>query len=967
MPVREVRKVVTVLFCDLTGSTAIGERTDPEALRALMNRYYEAARMVLERHGGTVEKFVGDAVMAVFGIPTASEDDALRAVRASVELRDLVHDLGLEARIGVNTGAVVAGEGDTLVTGDAVNVAARLEQSAGAGEILLGDDTHRLVRDAVDGEATALDMKGKSEPVPAFRLVRLDAAAAGVARSFGAPLVGRVRERERLRADFADVTSARGCRLFTLIGPAGVGKSRVVSDFLGEIADSATIARGRALSYGEGITYWPLVEVLLQLGVEPGEAIRSSPADTQLATRALLERLAEDHPVVLVLDDLHWAEPPLLDLVEHICDWTRGVPIFMLCIARPELLDVRPGWAGGKLNATSLLLEPLDDADTAELVDRLLDGVELDPATHARIVETAEGNPLFLEEMAALAREAGDGVEVPPTIHALLQARLDTLGAEERTVIERGAVEGKVFHRGAVTALAPEPQRDDVPSRLLSLVRKELVRPDRTQIAGDDAFRFRHILIRDTAYESLPKAARADLHEGFADWLEGNASLYEQDEILGYHLEQAAHYRTELDPDDPRAPMLAERAGRRLAAAGRGTFEREDFHATRLLLERAIELFPDESERRRLYPYLLHALVESGAPTLDTTIEELARGDEVDRAIAVAFRLISTPDMSDVAGELARVDEAQQVLETARNDIGVVFCEVARGFTYWGICQGGLTYEHYRRAYERSLRMESRALRNWLVGFVMFTITRSGRLGESRALLDEIEARTVDPGPMQTATFRAWRARLEYHAREVELADVLTTLEEEISLLEQTGATLHARTAANFLRRVVPFLESDIEALERGHREAADQSLRLWPIYAANDLAAWALSLCELGDPARALRAVEQARPLSQPGDLADEITLDVAEAWAQALLGNAEEARRLLTRAREAAAGIDMPGTTEDLDRVDAKVSALFGDRDRARTLLTDLIEWNEERGRLRHADRFRRDLAALDTPGPD
>ncbi len=248
-PAREVRKVVTVLFCDLTGSTSIGERTDPEALRALMSRYYDAARTVLERHGGTVEKFVGDAVMAVFGIPVASEDDALRAVRASVELRDLVHDLGLEARIGVNTGAVVAGEGDTLVTGDAVNVAARLEQSAGAGEILLGDDTYRLVRDAVDGEATTLDLKGKSEPVPAVRLVRLDAAAAGLARRLGAPLVGRVRERERLRADFADVTSTRSCRLFTLIGPAGVGKSRVVSDFLGEIEHGATIARGRALSY----------------------------------------------------------------------------------------------------------------------------------------------------------------------------------------------------------------------------------------------------------------------------------------------------------------------------------------------------------------------------------------------------------------------------------------------------------------------------------------------------------------------------------------------------------------------------------------------------------------------------------------------------------------------------------------------------------------------------------------------
>ncbi|HEU0335290.1 MAG TPA: AAA family ATPase, partial [Gaiellaceae bacterium] len=335
-PRREVRKVVTVLFCDLTGSTAIGDRTDPEPLRALMSRYYDAARVVLERHGGTVEKFVGDAVMAVFGIPAATEDDALRAVRAAVELREAVHELGLEARIGVNTGEVVAGEGDTLVTGDAVNVTARLEQAAGPGEILLGGDTVRLVRDAVATEPVELVLKGKPEPVAAFRLERLDAEAAGLVRHLDRPLVGRERERERLRADFEDAVAARTCRLFTLLGPAGVGKSRLVADFLEHVGDTATVASGRALSYGEGITYWPLVEALLKLGIDPAEAIRSSPADTQLATRALLERAAEERPLVLVLDDLHWAEPPLLDLVEHVADWSRESPILLLCVARPE-------------------------------------------------------------------------------------------------------------------------------------------------------------------------------------------------------------------------------------------------------------------------------------------------------------------------------------------------------------------------------------------------------------------------------------------------------------------------------------------------------------------------------------------------------------------------------------------------------------------------------------------------------
>jgi hypothetical protein len=681
----------------------------------------------------------------------------------------------------------------------------------------------------------------------------------------------------------------------------------------------------------------------------------------------LLERAAAERPLVLVLDDLHWAESPLFDLVEHVCDWSRGAPIFLLCIARPELLDVRPGWAGGKLNATSVLLEPLDDLATAELVDGLLDGVELDPATRARILETAEGNPLFLEEMAALARETDGAVEVPPTIHALLQARLDTLGAEERTVIERGAVEGKVFHRGAVTALAADPGADDVAGQLLSLVRKELVRPDRTQIPGDDAFRFRHLLIRDTAYESLPKAVRADLHERFAGWLDAHAALYEQDELLGYHLEQAARYRAELDTDDPRAPVLAERAGDRLAAAGRTAFGRGDFHATRVLLERAVSLLPNGPKRQRLYPYLLHTLVESGAPALQTTLETLAQGDAVDRAVAVPFRLLSSPDMSDVPGDHAALDRAERVLEQAGDDIAMVFCEVARGFLYWGICQAGLTHEHYRRAYDMSLRTDSIGLRNWLLAFVMFTVTRSARLGESRAVLDELEAGTVAPGPMQAATFRAWRARLDYGAGTVELDEIRTSLEEEIALLEQTGATLHARTSANFMGRIVPFLESDAEAAERGQREAAEQSLSLWPLYAANDLGQWAMSRCELGDPAGALRLIERARPIAQPGDVADEIVLDVAEAWARALEGDADRARTLLEGARRVAAGIDFPLIVQDLDRVDAAVSARFGDLERAHTLLAGLVAWNEERGRRRWADRFRRDLAALDSPGPD
>ena len=346
---REERKVVTVLFCDLVGSTALGESTDPEALRARMRRYFEDLRAIIERHGGTVEKFVGDAVMAVFGIPVSHEDDALRAVRAAAEMRAAIAEHGLEARIGINTGeVVVGGEGETLVTGDAVNVAARLEQAAAAGETLIGAESRVLVRDAVKVEAVRpLALKGKSEPVEAFRLLEVIGGAGPLARHLETPLVGRERERQRLWRDYEDAVADRTCRLFTLLGPAGIGKSRLVADFLERVGDEADVLRGRCLSYGEGITYWPLVEILIAIGAEPDTVIGTSPPETQLAFRRLVETRTAVRPQVVVIDDLQWAEPVFVDLVEHVADMSRDAPIFLLCVARTELLDNR-GLAGAE-------------------------------------------------------------------------------------------------------------------------------------------------------------------------------------------------------------------------------------------------------------------------------------------------------------------------------------------------------------------------------------------------------------------------------------------------------------------------------------------------------------------------------------------------------------------------------------------------------------------------------------------
>src|SRR3954447_26977099 len=638
-PAREQRKAVTVLFCDLVGSTALGESTDPEALRTRMRRYFDDLRVILERHGGTVEKFVGDAVMAVFGIPVSHEDDALRAARAAAEMRQAIGEHGLEARIGINTGGVVVGgEGETLVTGDAVNVAARLEQVATAGEILIGAETRALVRDAVLLEPVEpLALKGKSEPVQAFRLLEVIGGAAPLARHPETPLVGRERERRRLWRDYEDAVADSTCRLFTLLGPAGIGKSRLVSDFLERVGDVADILRARCLSYGEGITYWPLVEILIAIGVEPDSIIRGSPAETQLTFRRMLEARAAERPQVVVIDDLQWAEPVFVDLVEHIADLSREAPIFLLCVARNELLDVRPGWGGGKMNATSLLLEPLAPDECAELMDRLAPEGVLDAVLRERIAEASAGNPLYVEEMLAMVREhGGDGkIVVPPTIQALLQARIDGLDSHVRVVMERGAVEGEVFHRGTVIWLAPAPVKSSVEEHLATLVRKELIRSTPSTFPMDEGFRFRHLLIRDAAYESLPKATRAELHEQFANWLSTH-QLVEADEIIGYHLEQAHRYRRELDPEAAELLGLAGGASEHLSAAGRAALERGDAPAARTLLERATAVLPQDDERRFAHtPELADVYQETAHQrAFEILTEARAVGNRITRARA---------------------------------------------------------------------------------------------------------------------------------------------------------------------------------------------------------------------------------------------------------------------------------------------------------------------------------------------
>jgi class 3 adenylate cyclase/tetratricopeptide (TPR) repeat protein len=702
-PPREVRKVVTVVFCDLTGSTALGAATDPEALRARMLAYYEEMRAILERHGGTVEKFVGDAVMAVFGVPVAHEDDALRAVRAAWEMRKAVPTLGLQARIGVNTGEVVTGEGDTLVTGDAVNVAARLEQAAEPGDVLIGADTRRLVRDAVRVTPAQVTAKGKPEPVDAFCLVDVDLEAAAIARRLDTPLIGRRDELDQLRRVFARVVREQRCHLFTLLGAAGVGKSRLVEELIESL--DATVLEGRCLDYGEGITFWPVVSILKQLGTRADDTLRrvvdggTLPNEVPWAVRTLLEEVAGDRPLVVLFDDVQWGEETFLDLVDHIADLSRGAPILLLCVARPELLDKRPGWAGGKLNATTILLEPLSQEECGELI-AVHGGVDADVG--ARILAAAEGNPLFVEEMVALVQEDGD-VRVPGTVQALLQARIDQLRGEERAVIERGAVEGQVFHRGAVAELA---RPTEVDPQLLGLVRKELIHPAPATFAGEQAFRFRHLLIRDAAYDALPKQARAELHERFADWLAAHGEeLIELDEIVGYHLEQAARYHEELGR--PR-PDLAERATERLLAAGRRAAARDDVPAALKLLTRAVALAPEGSTAWKAAFLDRVVMLLGGGEDVEASLAELERSDDERlRMHARIFRAhvavqAASPDSVGTATEVVR--DGNRLFDRLQDDRGIAAVAELEAELAWLRTNAAETVAAHARAREHARR-----------------------------------------------------------------------------------------------------------------------------------------------------------------------------------------------------------------------------------------------------------------------
>jgi class 3 adenylate cyclase/tetratricopeptide (TPR) repeat protein len=818
---REVRKTVTVVFSDVTGSTALGERLDPETTRRVMGRYFDVMRAAIERHGGTVEKFIGDAVMAVFGIPTLHEDDALRAVRAAADMREalgglneeLDRDFGvrIEARLGVNTGEVVAGEGPTLAIGDAVNVAARLEQAAEPGEILLGERTYRLVRDAVQAQAIdPVAAKGKSEPVPAHRLLEVVAGAEAFARRLDAPMVGREHELSQLWQAHERAERERTAYLFTILGAAGIGKSRLVHEFLDGVDGQATVLFGRCLPYGEGITYWPLVDVLRRVETAEATDLRERltgetgglAEEIAWSTRRLFEQLARERPLVVVLDDLHWAEPTFLDLVEHIADWSREAPMLLVAVARPELLDARPTWAGGKLNATSILLEALSEAESDRLIDVLVADPRLAGDTRRRVVEAAEGNPLFVEQMLAMAsEEEPDGdLAVPPTIQALLAARLERLPAVERATVELAAVVGKEFSLAEVRELSPPGERLAAADRVLALVRKELVRPAWSDRA-DDVFRFRHLLIRDAAYEAMSKEARGELHERYADHLEtfSGKELSEFDEIAGYHLEQACRYRAELGPLDDDGRALGERAAKRLGAVGQRALWRSDLHAAVALLQRAVALMPrDDARAAELTCDLCFALRDYGQlEQAEAALAPILDAAAADPGVRARAELLQTSMTSMRGGSnavaLERAERLAHILEEQGADrpLAEAYQLIGNYRTWLGSTAAG------RQAFERSTALARRAgddrvasMSEWfnVVAALWGPTTVEEGLALCHLLLAETGSRlTVAAVTYFTGVFGL--------LRDVTSEDARAQVAEGGALLEELGQVLHRESA----------------------------------------------------------------------------------------------------------------------------------------------------------------------------
>jgi class 3 adenylate cyclase/tetratricopeptide (TPR) repeat protein len=1032
---RESRRTVTIVFAMPKVHTRSGESATPEALRDVMSNYFDAMRAALERHGGTVEKFIGDAVMAVFGLPVRHEDDALRAIRAAADMQAALpalnetflagRDIEIENHIGVNTGEVIAGDassGQRLVTGDAVNTAARLEQAAGPGEIVLGDLTYRLARDQIEIEfIQPLTLKGKAEPVPAYRLVTIGAQAS--TSQSGTPFVGRAAELARLSEALLEASGEKRARLINVVGDAGVGKSRLIREFARSAASQAQVVRGRCLPYGDGITFWPLAEVVRDAAAiaaddtpeaaivkirtllpakRRGESAASRDERTAIVDRVaaamnltsaqfpvaellwggrrLLEALAADRPLTMIVDDIHSAETTFLEFLDHLLQSVEGAPILLLCTSRHELAERHPEWLAAH-EAETIRLEPLTESDAGQIVQELLGALE--PEVRARIAEASEGNPLYVEQIVSMlvetgaiergmdgwvARAGGAALQIPPTVQALVASRLDALGPDERAVVEPASVIGLSFPEDAVADLVEAAIRERLEAELGVLTGKQLVR----RASGDDAiYRFGHQVIRDTAYGSLLKRLRAALHERFVVWAERvnreRGRELEFEEILGFHLEQAYRYRSEIGLVDAEARAVGERAATKLGSAGRRALERGDTPAAASLLRRATDVLPRESRFR------IELMIDLGEARLGLG-EFGAMGEALDEAEAVSRELDDQPLLARVGllrvahevfgpggsgGASRALDEAARartILEPVGDDAGLARAwrltmnteNMLGNFERASIAAERLVH-HATLAGDRRLASRSSSAISYILVHGPTPVDEA--VEQCLALLPELAGnRRVESVVLS--------ALAQLRAMEGDFDEARRLYRQGQDMLNELGGGTDASSTSIDSSRV-EVLAGDLDAAERELRRDHEALEALGERYFRSTVAALlAEVLWAKGKEDEAVRFARTAEEIADADDVLSQVPLRMVHAKAAARSGEGPAAELM------ARAAVAIADETSDIElRADAmvhlsQVFEILGLDDDARSAIEVALDLYEKKGDRVSANRTRSDL---------
>ncbi len=923
------RKLATVLFVDLVDSTSLVTRADPEVVRRRVQRYFERVSHCITTHGGIVEKFAGDAVMAAFGIPRAHEDDAERAVRAALSILDAVHELELEARIGVESGEVVADDSDsTFATGEAVNVAARLQQAAEPGQLLIGPGAHRLTLGLVEAEDVGpIDLKGLDQQVWAWRALSATARA-DRPRTQRAPLVGRDSELDLLQNTYERALRDRRAHLFTVYGDPGVGKSRLADEF-SQVLEGATVLSGRSLPYGEGVTYWPLAEMVKcaagivdddpldvaieklrsfcedevvadLLGLASGvlEAVQAERSQQEIAwaAREWAQRLAQEQPLVLIFEDIHWAEEPLLELIEHLVTWVREAPLLVISLARPELLDIRPGWGGGRVRATAIELEPLGDSESEQLVDALIEG-SLSAEERREVLAKTEGNPLYLEEtVRMLAEDGAEGIgRIPDTLQALIAARIDRLAPDAKALLQRAAVIGRTFWEGAVERLSPELESLEEPLADLRL-REFVLDEERSSIRGEKAYKFKHVLIREVAYGGLSKSARAEHHARFAEWLKERAGE-ELLEIRAFHLDRATALLAELDGAAP--VELQREAAEALAEAGLRAFAREANRTARQHFVRAVELEPT---LRRRYLAARAADRLSDLPAVSREMEEvlataIQEGDGWTQGRAlVTLAEAAVLREADVSAAEEMIENALAVLEPD-DHTGRYRALRARATIAW--MRGDLAKEEQvmLEALELARATEHKGFESEAADELASVYLARLELDRAAPLIEQAILLAEESGSAE-ARGRALRFAGQLHLQRRELDEAETALEAAREHLAEAGAAWMLGRTLNFAAWTARH-KGDLARAERLFRE----SIRiLAPLEDRATLCETQRSLAELllaqGRVDEAERFALASRETVGPHDLSSLATTTMALGLVRAAQGQDGEAEELLRQA---------------------------------------------------------------------